>query len=124
MTQLVPKITGLVSEYLPQLKYLLIDENNYSEAVLSELKNLVAAVIRFKHPANDAVLIHLIDQLNGWLDGQPELKRIFTIWIRAELLRQSKNTLLLPKINDLKELKMTLAEQFDESAKAYEKNGR
>jgi hypothetical protein len=123
MAQLVPKVPGLVSEYLPQLKYLVIDENNYSEEELSQLKNLVAAVIRFEHPVNDAALIHLIEQLNDWLDGQPELKRTFAIWIRAVLLRQSKNTLVLPKINDLKELKMTLAEQFDEWAKAYEQKG-
>jgi hypothetical protein len=123
VAQLVPKVPGLVSEYLPQLKYLLIDENNYSEDELSQLKNLVAAVIRFEHPTNDAALIHLIEQLNDWLDGQPELKRTFAIWIRAVLLRQSKNTLVLPKINDLKELKMTLAERFDEWAKAYEQKG-
>ena len=123
MAQLVSKVPSLVSEYLPQLKYLVIDENNYSEEELSQLKNLVAAVIRFKHPVNDAALIHLIEQLNDWLDGQPELKRTFAIWIRAVLLRQSKNTLVLPKINDLKELKMTLAERFDEWAKAYEQKG-
>ncbi|WAR45402.1 DUF4351 domain-containing protein [Methylomonas rapida] len=123
MAELVPKVPGLVSEYLPQLKYLLIDENNYSETVLAELKNLVAAVIRFEHPSNDRALIQLIDQLNDWLSGQPELKRIFAIWIRSVLLRQSKNTLVLPKINDLKELKMTLAERFEEWAKSHEQKG-
>ena len=123
MAHLVPKVPGLVSEYLPQLKYCLIDENNYSEADLAPLKNLVAAVMRFEHPESDQSLINLIDQLNDWLDGQPELKRTFAIWIRAVLLRQSKNTLVLPKINDLKELKMTLAERFDEWAKAHEQKG-
>jgi hypothetical protein len=39
------------------------------------------------------------------------------------LLRQSKHTLVLPKVNDLKELKMTLAERFDEWAKAHEQKG-
>ena len=32
--------------------YLLIDENQYSEAALAGLKNLVAAIIRFEHPEN------------------------------------------------------------------------
>lgn len=123
LAQLVPKVPGLVSEYLPQLKYLLIDENNYTDAQLAPLKNLLAAVIRFEHPANEAALIDLIDQLNDWLDGQPELKRTFAIWIRAVLLRQSKHTLVLPKINDLKELKMTLAERFDAWAKAHKQEG-
>ena len=90
---------------------------------LPPLKNLVATVMRFEHPINDKALIDLIGQLNDWLDGQPELKRTIAIWIRAVLLRQSKNTLVLPKINDLKALKMTLAERFDEWAKAHEQKG-
>ena len=32
--------------------YLLIDENQYREAALAGLKNLVAAIIRFEHPEN------------------------------------------------------------------------
>ena len=123
IAELIPKVPGLVFNYLPQLKYLLIDENNYTEADLAGLKNLVAAVIRFEHPANGAALIQLIELLNEWLDGNPELKRIFAIWIRAVLLRQSKHALVLPKVNDLKELKMSLAERFDEWAKEHEQKG-
>ena len=37
------------------------------------------------------------------------------------LLRQSKGTLALPKVRDLKELKMTLAERFDSWAQQHEK---
>lgn len=80
-------------------------------------------MIRFEHPSIDQALIPLIDQLNDWLSGRPELKRIFAIWIRFVLLRQSKNSLVLPKINGLRELKMTLAERFEEWAKAYEQKG-
>jgi hypothetical protein len=123
IAELIPKVPGLVSDYLPQLKYLLIDENKYTEADLAGLKNLMAAVIRFEHPANGAALVELIELLNEWLDGKPELKRIFAIWIRAVLLRQSKHALVLPKVNDLKELKMSLAERFDDWAKAHEQKG-
>ncbi|MCX7099634.1 MAG: DUF4351 domain-containing protein, partial [Methylococcales bacterium] len=38
-------------------------------------------------------------------------------------LRQSKHALVLPKVNDLKELKMSLAERFDEWAKEHEQKG-
>ena len=123
IAELIPKVPGLVSNYLPQLKYLLIDENNYTKTDLNGLKNLVAAVIRFEHPANSEELIQLIDLLNDWLENKPELRRIFAIWIRAVLLRQSKHTIVLPKINDLKELKMALAERFDEWAKEHEQKG-
>jgi hypothetical protein len=120
---LIPKAPGLVAKYLPKLEYLLIDESQYSETDLADLKNLVAAVIRFEHSENQTALIRLIDLLNDWLDGNPELKRTFAIWIRAVLLRQSKNTLVLPKVRDLKELKMTLADRFDLWAHEYEKKG-
>ena len=117
IADLIPRVPGLVSDYLPRMKYLLIDENNYSEADLSGLKNLVAAVIRFEHPASGEALIELIDLLSEWLEGKPELRYIFAIWIREVVLRQSKYSLVLPKVNDLKELKMSLAERFDEWAK-------
>ena len=120
---LIPKAPGLVAKYLPKLEYLLIDENQYSEAELAGLKNLVAAIIRFEHPENEQVLLGLIDLVNDMLDGKPELKRTFAIWIRALLLRQSRHTLALPKVRDLKELKMTLAERFDQWAQKYEQKG-
>lgn len=121
---LIPKVPGLVAKYLPKMEYLLIDESKYSEVDLAGLKNLVAAVIRFEHPENEGALLRLIDLLNEWLDGNPELKRTFAIWIRAVLLRQSKHTLVLPKVQDLKELKMTLAERFETWAQQHEHKGK
>ena len=38
-------------------------------------------------------------------------------------MRQSKYQLVLPKVHDLKELKMTLAERFEEWAQQYEEQG-
>lgn len=120
---LIPKVPGLVSQYMPKLEYLLIDQSQYTEADLSELKNLVAAVIRFEHSENQTVLLRLIDLLSNWLEGNQELKRTFAIWIRAVLLRQSKSTLVLPQVQDLKELKMTLAKSFDTWAQQHEQKG-
>ncbi|NLY26070.1 MAG: DUF4351 domain-containing protein [Alcaligenaceae bacterium] len=120
---LIPKAPGLVANYLPKMSYLLIDENEYAPTDLAELKNLMAAVIRFGHPESEQVLLELIDRVNLMLDGNPELKRTFAIWMRAVLLRQSKGTLALPKVRDLKELKMTLAERFDTWAQQHEKKG-
>ena len=87
------------------------------------LKNLMAAVIRFEHPENEQALLKLIDLVNEISEGNPELKRTLAIWIRAVLLRQSKGTLALPKVRDLKELKMTLAERFETWAQQHEKRG-
>ncbi len=114
LAALLPPVPGLVADYLPRLRYLLIDENAYPNEDLAAMRNLMAAVIRFEHPAEDRDLLRLIDLLNDWLAGQPELKRIFALWIRALLRRRSKNTLIIPEIRSLEELKMTLAEKFDQ----------
>jgi hypothetical protein len=121
---LIPKVPGLVAKFLPKMEYLLIDESQYTETDLAGLKNLVAAVIRFEHSENQVALIDLVGQLSEWLEDNLELKRIFAIWIRAVLLRQSKNSLVLPKVRDLKELKMTLSERFDLWAHQHEVKGK
>ena len=90
---------------------------------LAAMKNLVAAAIRFERPDRAAALMALIETVNGWLAGQPELKRTFALWIRAMVLRHSRNRLVLPKVRDLKELKMTLTDRFDAWAREYEQNG-
>jgi len=123
VADLIPRTPGLLAKYVPHLEYLLIDENRYNVAELAAMRNLVAAAIRFERPENEASLMALIDVLNEWLAGNPELKRIFALWIRAMVLRHSRNRLVLPKVRDLKELKMTLTDRFDAWIREYEQKG-
>ncbi|GAB2740747.1 hypothetical protein GCM10027019_20580 [Melaminivora jejuensis] len=81
-------------------------------------------MMRLQRPQSQGEVLELIEQLQDWLAGNPELTRIFAIWIRAVLLRQSKNRLALPKVQDLKESKMTLAVRFEEWAQQYRQEGR
>lgn len=124
MAALIPKVPGLVSQFVPHMEYLLIAENQYTEAGLSQMHNLVAAMMRLQRPHDQAAVLELIDLLHGWLADNPELMRIFAIWIRAVLLRQSNNDLALPKVQDLKELKMTLATRFEAWAHQHKEEGR
>jgi len=123
IADLIPKTPGLLAKYVPHLEYLLIDESRYDMADLAPMKNLVAAAIRFERPESEAALMALIDGLNEWLEGNPELKRIFAIWIRAMVLRHNQNRLVLPKVRDLRELKMTLADRFETWARQHEQRG-
>lgn len=84
----------------------------------------MAAVVRLEHPKNEAAIIALIDELNEWLQGEPELRRLFAIWIRALLLRRNKGAWALPKVQDLKELRMGLAEKVERWAKEHQERGR
>ena len=123
IVDLIPRAPGLVAHYLPQLKYLLIEQNQYTDETLTTMRNLVAAIIRVEHPDSSHALVELIDVLNDWLADNPELRRIFAIWIRAVVLRRSKHAVVLPKIDDLKELKMTLTARFETWAEEFEQRG-
>ncbi len=123
IADLIPKVPGLVAQFVPHMQYLLIAENRYTEADLAPMHNLAAAVMRLQRPHDQAEVLAVIDKLNDWLADNPELMRIFAIWIRAVLLRQSKHHLALPKVQDLKELKMTLATRLEQWAHESEQKG-
>jgi hypothetical protein len=63
-------VPGLVEQFKPRLKYLLIDENAYTDSELASLKNLVAAVFRIEHPASPEALASCsICSTSGWSTG-------------------------------------------------------
>lgn len=120
---LIPPVPGLVEQFKPSLKYLLIDENAYSDNELASLRNLVAAVFRIEHPATPASIGELLGLLNGWLIDRPDLRRMLAIWVRATLMRKPEYRILLPQVDDLQELNVMLAERLEEWAHDYEAKG-
>lgn len=119
----IPLVPGLVEQFKPRLKYLLLDENVYTESELASLKNLVVAVFRIEHPASPETIGVLLGLLDEWLFDRPDLRRMFAIWIRATLMRKAEYRILLPEIDDLQELKIMLAERLEEWAHGYKAEG-
>ena len=87
---LIPPVPGLVEQFKPRAKYLLVDENAYSDSELASLKNLVAAVFRIEHPGTHQDMLELLKSLDDWLTDTPHLRRMFGPWIRATLMRNPK----------------------------------
>ena len=108
-----------MEHFKPRLKYLLIDENAYSDTELASLNNLVAAVFRFEQADSIATIEGLISLLIDWLDDRPDLRRMFSLWIRATLMRKQNYGILLPQVDDLQEIKVMLADRLEQSALAY-----
>ena len=123
VADLIPAVPGLVAHYRPQMKYLVIDEGAYSEGHLASLQNLVAALFRIEHPSTPQSMRELINLLEIWLTDMPELKRMFAVWIRATLMRRSDYTIVLPEVQNLKELNMALAERIAQWAEGYTVEG-
>jgi predicted transposase YdaD len=119
IADLIPAVPGLVSEFKPNLKYLLIDENAYSTHELSSLRNLVAAVFQFEQAQSPSSIEDIINLLIEWLADRPDLKRMFALWIRATLMRKQNYSISLPQIDDLQEIKVMLADRLEEWAHGY-----
>lgn len=122
--ELIPPVPGLVEQFKTRLKYLLIDESAYSDSQLASLRNLVAAVFRIEHPASPAAIHGLLASLDEWLADRADLRRTFARWVRATLMRKSEYRIVLPRIDDLQELNVMLAERLEEWAHAYKAEGK
>ncbi len=128
VSDLIPAVPGLMAEFKPSLKYLLIDENVYTDTELSSLRNLVAAVFRLeRNKAPDdlvGVIDLLIDLLIDWLADRPDLKYMFFSWIKGTLNKKPEYSKLLDKIDDLGSIKVMLADRLEEWAHGYMAEGK
>ena len=121
--ELIPPVPGLVEQFKPRQKYLLIDENAYTDSELASVKNLVAAVFRIEHPTTPAKISQLLTLLSEWLIDRPDLGKMFAVWIRATLMRKEEYRIVLPQLDDLQELNIMLAERMEEWALGYKAEG-
>ena len=110
---LIPPVPGLVEQFKPRAKYLLVDENDYTDSALTPLKNLVAAIFRFEHPVSSEKIEELIALLEVWLVDQPGLRKMIARWLRATLMRKPEYRILLPEVDDLQELRIMLSERME-----------
>ena len=120
---LIPSVPGLVEQFKPRAKYLLVDENDYTDSELTSLKNLVAAIFRFEHPVSSEKIEELIALLEVWLVDRPDLRRMIARWLRATLMRKPEYRILLPEVDDLQELRIMLSERLEEWARRYRAEG-
>ncbi|KAB0603357.1 Rpn family recombination-promoting nuclease/putative transposase [Castellaniella defragrans] len=121
---LIPRLPGRLARFLPRLEYVLVDENRYSAAHLARLRNLVAAVMRMERPESERDVLDLVDLVGEMLEDKPELRRTFATWMHGVLERRSGYAMALPRVRDLKELKMKLAERFVQWAEQHKQEGR
>ena len=123
VADLIPAVPGLVEQFKPKLRYLLIDENAYSDSQLVSVNNLVAAVFRLEHPADPQTISDLLTSLNDWLSDRPDLRRMFALWIRATLMRKPEYGIVLPQVDDLQEINVMLSQRLEEWAHRYKAEG-
>ena len=111
VSELIPAPPGLAGRFVPRMPYLLIDQGAYDPQSLAALPNLAAALFRLERLDDPQALAQVAAELNLWLGGQTELKRLFAQWIRMALARHPDYHISLPEIDDLQELHVMLSER-------------
>ena len=119
IADLIPEVSGMMSQFKPSMQYLLIDENNYTDTELASLNNLVAAVFRLEHASSPSAVSDLVKLLIDWLQDRPDLRKMFAQWLRATLMRKPEYGIVMPQVDDLQEIRVMLADKLEVWAKAY-----
>jgi len=124
MEELIQHVSGGLSRYRPDFRYLLLEERAYREEGLPA-HNLVSGIFRLEksqYPEDiHAVVTSLIDWLK--LPDQVSLRRAFTVWIRRVLLPVRLPGQELPEVNDLMEVQTMLAERVKEWTREWKEEG-
>ncbi len=118
---LIVTVPSLVEQFKPRVRYLLVDEQSYPDGELASKRNLVAALFRLEQ--NPLTMGEVLESLQVWLRDEPELRRMFSVWIRASLGRRIDFGEHLPEVNDLQELKIMMTDRLEEWAKEREAKG-
>ena len=88
LADLIDAVPSGLERYLPEYRYLVIDEGSYATAELAVLKNLVAALFQLEHSREPENVLQLVGHLVDWL-GTPEtedLRRAFVYWLKRVFL--------------------------------------
>jgi hypothetical protein len=113
MIQVVP---GGLSRYHPNMQYLLLAENEYTDSELQGLNNLVAAMFRLENSQSPASCLVVVRRLLQWLADpkQASLRRAFTVWFSRVLFPIHFDGETQPVLEELKEVESMLAERVKE----------
>ena len=108
----IAKVPRGLEKYLPQLRYLLIDEGRYSNHELENIKSLVAALFKLERQQTPEEVRNIVATLVEWLKApeQQSLRRAFTVWLGRVLLPTRYPNESIPEFHDLQEVHAMLSE--------------
>ncbi|MCC2597856.1 Rpn family recombination-promoting nuclease/putative transposase, partial [Pusillimonas sp. MFBS29] len=103
------KSAGL-RRYIPQLRYLLVDEGALLEAGKLPEDNLATLLFRLEHNRGIQDVQQLIQKVYNYTQADTMLRRAFASWTRHVLLPRALPEVDLPQVDDLLEIKDMLTE--------------
>ncbi len=126
ISDFIEKLPGGLAQYVPQLRYFLLEIGAVDESAQFALKNLAAAMMRLEKSRDPQAMLDAMSALIEWLNA-PErrrLRRAFAVWIRRVLLPNRLPGVTLPEVGNLLEIKTMLAERVIEWTQQWKDEGR
>jgi len=123
--ELVKPVPGLLADYRPRQRYLLIDEVRIAEAGQLPARNLSAALFRLEASRGPAEVLEVLKALIDWLKApeQTDLQRAFTVWFKRVFLPKRLPEVDFEPMNDLHEVSGMLSERIESWEQQWERQG-
>jgi len=125
LAELIAKVPGGLEQYLPHLRYCLLDEERIADSELESLRNLAAALFRLEKSRGPQDIERVLTALLDWLQEPDlaELKRSFAEWMVEVLLPGRVPGVTIPQVADLQEVRSMLAESVIEWTQQWKQEG-
>jgi predicted transposase YdaD len=124
LSVLIQRGPSAMKAYVPQMRYLLIDEARYRDSELAPLRNLVAALFRLENSRTPAEIDCVLGTLKKWLSSpeQLSLRRAFAVWLGRVILARLPGK-PVTDIDDLQEMRAMLADRIQEWGEEFKREG-
>ena len=110
--------------YLPQIRYLLIDEKQHAASEATPDRNLVTALFRLENSRTNDEIRNVLDSLIEWLPSadHPSLRHAFSAWLKDSIMPRVQGG-LWGAITDLREMRSMLSETVQQWKMEFREEG-
>ena len=120
MNELISTAPGSLSNYLPDLRYFLLDEARLRQLAPD---NTFSSVIELEQTQEPYQLLQILPALKQLLKSEPELQRAFSSWLYDTIVPNVKPEPRLPEFNSLEEAESMLAERVTQWTERWWQQG-
>ena len=120
LNELINTAPGSLSNYLPDLRYFLLDEARLRQLAPD---NTFSSVIKLEQTQEPDQLLQILPALKQLLKSEPELQRAFSSWLYDTIVPNVKPEPRLPELNSLEEAESMLAERVTQWTERWWQQG-
>ncbi|MFC3852871.1 Rpn family recombination-promoting nuclease/putative transposase [Salinispirillum marinum] len=125
IADLIDDVPGGLQQYKPQLHYLLLDESQYRDDPLPEVRNLVSALFGLENCQQPDDVKRVLHALLEWVKHpeQRSIRQAFLVWLKQVFLPGRLPGVEFAQIQELHEVQSMLAERVKDWTRSWKMEG-